>query len=484
MPSEIPAMKDFRWEDVFAVNPDYSLRPDAGRAVIIDRLDPNACAHSLVDTKTAIVFALLDGKRTLKEVADSLEYLCDLDAAAAALTVTNFFRLRRQFLIRTSDLPPEKRIHRYDPAEFIAAGDDYSTHSRLQRPLTLLWMPTLECATRCLYCYMEKRPLPKAMLLTDERNRELIREIIALNLVSLTISGGDIFMHENIFAYLELLIRGGVVPERISTKVPLGKEQIRRLVTLGIKDIQYSIDGPNAEICDFLVQTPGWFERSVETIRMLVEAGFNVNIHVILTGYNVEFAADTARFFHSLGVRSVKFSNYGRSTFHHSEGFWVAKKPADAFLAGLNELRKQCPGTELSYKIDPDYCEDNSPPEKKKARWENRARCSAYTSSMVILPDGNCIGCEQALHDEFYSMGNLRDKNLLEVWNSKQADELAYPPRELFKGTVCFDCEDFDRCHNGPGYCFRLAYAVFGTIYAPPPECPRAPKGQRVSGCV
>ncbi len=472
----------FDWNDVCVLHPDFGLYPDAGRAFLADLKEPEACRYAVVDTRRAIVIALLDGKRTLRQVAEVLGYLCDLDAGTAAKAIENFMLTGNVPLIRTRDLPPGTKIREYNPAEFVSAGDRFSRKIRLSRPLGILWMPTLDCAVRCLYCYLQRQAMPRHALLPDRRNRELIRELLELKLLTLTVGGGDLFMHENIFDYLELLVSGGIVPRPISTKVPLNREQIHRLVEMGVKEVQYSIDGPNAEICDFLVRTPGWFERSVRTIRLMVEAGLRVIIHAILTGYNAGTAEETALFFHSLGVQVIKFSFYTRSIIHHRESLWARKTEVEKLKNGLDDLRSRCPGTEFLYRHEPEFSEMTA--EEKQANFASRSRCSAYIMAMAIMPDGNCFGCEQTPQDDFYSMGNVRDKSILEVWNSKKAEELAFPPRELFKGTVCFDCPDFDRCHEERGYCFRMSYQVYGTIYAPAPNCPRAPKGLRLQSGI
>ncbi len=472
---------DFDWSDVFGLHPDYRLRPDVGRAVLVNVREANACKFKVIDTRRALVIALMDGKRTLRTVAEMLAYLGNLDAGSAERAISNFMLASEVPLVRVRDLPAGTRIPESDPAEIIAAGDSFSRRGRLGKPIAVLWIPSLDCVCRCRYCYMNRRPVARDALLSDERIRELIREFIDLKLVSLS-TGGEFFALEKSFDYLELLAGGGLIPYPLSTKVPLRREQIRRLVEIGVKVIQYSIDGPNAEICDFLVRTPGWFTRSVESVRMMVEAGLHVIIHVILTGYSARYAEETARFFRSLGVPLIRFSGYNRSIYHHSESLWLPRADSERLKQGLKKLQDECPQAELVYFPETDYSEMDA--EAKARNFANRSRCSAYTFALTIMPDGSCLGCEQMPQDEEFTLGNVRDRTILEVWNSKRAEELAYPARELFRGTVCFDCPDFDECHEERGYCFRMAYQAYGTIYAPSPNCPRAPKGLKITGCV
>ncbi len=473
----------FDWNEIYVLNPDHHLYLDDDRALIVNRKEPRERRYWYVDTRQAFVGAFLDGTKTFKDLIPLIAYVADLSAEDAEKMIADFMKITVFPLVKFKDLPAGARLRKNKPADFVKGGNKQVTNRiRTSFPLSLMWMPTLECATRCIYCYMHKRKVPREAMLSDERNRRLIREIIDLDVPWLTVGGGDLFMHEHVFDYLELLTAADIFPEPLSTKVPLTREQIRRLVEIGVKAIQYSIDGPNAEVCDFLMRTPGWFDRSVETIRNLAAAGIKVTTHTILTSYNADLAAETVRFMYSLGARTIRVDNYSRSTYHHSESFWTPRAAAEKLEGELGELRGSFPDAEINYKTDTDYLETSE--EAKKKSWPPKSICTAYTMGMTILPDGECIACEQVLQDEYNSMGSVRDKTIREVWDSPRARELAHPPRELFKGTVCFDCEDFDPCHYQKGYCFRLAYTAYGSIYAPPPNCPRAPRGLKISGCV
>ncbi len=474
-----PAVLD--QDEIYVLDPDCRLYPDDGRVAVVDR-KKEGHEHRFVSAQSAVVAALLDGKRTIRELIRTVQYLAGMDEKTAGEAVAGLARVLP--LVKIKDVAPGTRLRQYRPEDFIAAGGrpPPANPHRLRQPLSVLWMPTLECPVRCIYCYLNKRHVPKEAMLSHERNLRLLREFIDLDVPWLSISGGDLFMHEHIFEYLEILNGAGLLPENLPTKVPLTKEKIRRLTEIGIKKIQYSIDGANAETCDFLVQTPGWFDRSVQTIRALAEAGILVRTHVILNGHNADSAEETILFLYSLGSREIAVENYGRSVFRHSESLWVPKPAADKLQAIMADLRTRCPGAELSYKTDVDFGEMTA--EEKKKSWPPKSLCTAYTMGMTILADGECIACEQILQDDYLSMGNVRDKTILEVWNSPRVRELARPPRDRFKGTACFDCEEFEECVHGRGYCFRFSYAAYGSIYAPSPNCPRAPKGFKLCGCI
>jgi MoaA/NifB/PqqE/SkfB family radical SAM enzyme len=63
----------------------------------------------------------------------------------------------------------------------------------------------------------------------------------------------------------------------------------------------------------------------------------------------------------------------------------------------------------------------------------------------------------------------------MDVWNGEELLNFAYPPREKFLGSACYDCPDLMDCQSKAGYCFRDAFFNYGTVYGPPPKCPLAP---------
>ncbi len=480
-------LETFDWDEVYVLNPRIRLYPDDGRIIGVEVEEGDKVEYSfqhwLAEPQKAVVAALLDGRRTLRELGRVVQYLLGAGAGDAEKTIAGFVKIMP--LIRAKDAPAGTRLRKYNPADFIAAAKRRLPvpRRRMRIPLSILWIPTMDCPVRCGYCYMNRRYLPANARLSHERNLRLVEEIIALDVPWLSIAGGDLFMHEHIFEYLEMFYRADVMPPfYVSTKVPLTGGQIKRLAAMGMRGIQYSVDGPNAKICDFLVGTPGWFDRSVQTIRGLVEAGIRVKVHAILTGYNHQYAEETIIFLHSLGVKEIKLDNYSRSTFHHSESMWVPRTAAEELEKKLDGLRARCPGTEIHYRIFSDPLDQ--PEEEKKRAWPDRSACTAYVSNVTILPDGECFGCEQLLQDDYLSMGNVREQTIRELWDSPRVRELIYPPREYFRGTPCFDCGEFEQCVYERGYCFRFSYAAFRSVYTHPPACPKAPKGLRVTGCV
>jgi len=480
-------LQDFRWDEIWVLNPESMIRPDRGRAYLATRDTAGDMKRCFVHTELAIITALLNGKRTLAEVVDIIKYVFELNEEDAEKTMVNFMKSVRGWglpLVRASDLPKNSKIKQYNPNDFACVGSRWNENKeepKLKSPSIVTLTPTYKCATNCIYCYSAKRPVSKEAMLSFARIQELIDEMKEIGVYKVWLTGGDPMMHPRILDILELLTNAGIAFD-LPTKVPMNKQQINRLASMGLKDLQFSIDGPNAEICDFMMQTPGWFERAVETIKMLIEAGIGVRTNTILTSYNIKYAEETMRFLNSLDVYRAKLTLYSRSIYHHSESFWAPKEEAEKLLENIDHLQSTCPGTEIIYNYDKDW--NDYTQEEKEEKWKPTGACTAFTETLHITPDGICIPTEEMLQSEHYVLGNVTNNTIQEVWDSERFDRVRRPSRELFKRTACYTCSEYDVCHYQLGYCFRDAYKAYGTPFAPPPACPKAPKGLKLAGCV
>lgn len=106
--------------------------------------------------------------------------------------------------------------------------------------------------------------------------------------------------------------------------------------------------------------------------------------------------------------------------------------------------------------------------------WGQRSACSAGRTQMMICADGKVSPCEQMAENNKNFCGDLKNQLLQEVWNSQEFDEKTiHLDRDKFIDTVCYDCDEWEKCHVLTGNCIRDTSIRYGTIYAPPANCPK-----------
>lgn len=110
-------------------------------------------------------------------------------------------------------------------------------------PLSANLMVTTKCSTDCLYCYANRQLRPT---LKTEKLLDLIRELYEQGTINVTLTGGDIFAHQDWPVVLERVRQYGYKPF-LSTKTPLDYNQIKYLRELGYEEIQFSLDSTDSE---------------------------------------------------------------------------------------------------------------------------------------------------------------------------------------------------------------------------------------------
>ena len=143
----------------------------------------------------------------------------------------------------------------------------------------------------------------------------------------------------------------------------------------------------------------------------------------------------------------------------------------------LNELFNNLKYKYSNIKID--YQNDISVGGKRNLtseQWNKRSPCSGGRVKMIIQPNGDVTLCNHCPHSNMFVVGNICNQSLLEIWHSKKLYDFLYPNENNFKGTVCFECNEFDKCHFERGYCYKDSFYSYRTIYDAPPECPKQDK--------
>ncbi len=460
----------------------WRLRNDCKR-VVIYKYSTEESEWRVVPPQTALALSLFDGERTLQEVAEKLESLVGLSKLDTREYLTE---LVAQYYIKDNILVESNSISKadwcvYDPADMIIAPSDFKAIKRLEAPLSLLLMPFNTCDVDCRYCYSQRKPVKTSSLLSIQRWRETISEAADAGVSVVTFSGGDPMRYPEILQLMDILIERDFT-FMMSTKSPINDDTARQLMEMGLGErfFQISIDAWSPKLADFMVKKSGYRDRAIQSIKNLVRYGIKVRTNTVCTPSNYQEAPELIRQLQTLGVTRSTVTVYGRSMYRHNDALFVSADQMDWLREQIEKIRQELPNANISF--NGSVLDHNAIPlEEKKMAWKSRANCSGGITSMTICADGRVILCEQMPHEQTYTAGSIAKQGLLEIWHSSRMMELAFPKREQFEKTICYDCDDFDSCHQETGYCFRDALNVYGNVYMPPPNCPKAPPSVRLS---
>ena len=352
---------------------------------------------------------------------------------------------------------------------------------RLQFPLSLVIMPTYQCFTDCVYCYAERPALPASEYLPKERWVELLSEAGESGLDLLTFSGGDPLMYPGIEELLEVAQRYQMYCV-LPTKTRVTRERAERLAALLYRSdvVQVSVDSFDPEIAAAMMRTPGYAEIARESIQNFLASGVKVRTNTVVTPINFASVESLLRELRAMGVPRANLTSYGLTHYRHDARLFLSEAQHAELNQTVQRLKTELDWPEVkcnSASRDFSNPGSNSSPEQ----WRERTHCSGGTSSMVILPNGDVVLCEQVPDTAPFVVGNVRHDSLSQVWNSERLYEFVVPNREKFGTTACRECEEFDTCHRVYGRCFRDALFNYGTMFAPNPSCPHAPPGIRMA---
>ena len=171
---------------------------------------------------------------------------------------------------------------------------------------------TSGCNLACQHCWLSPAYQPDGGTgghLEYDLFAQAIEEGLPLGLRSVKLTGGEPLLHPDFASIIDLL-RQKELGLTIETNGTLLSRELafylKEHSTLG--HISVSLDGAKAETHDPFRGVKGSFDRAVQGVRWLVEAGFHPQVIMSLHPGNVDEIETLVRLAESLGAGSVKFN--------------------------------------------------------------------------------------------------------------------------------------------------------------------------------
>ncbi len=486
------------------ISPYWRLKR-SGDWVVLSKYQAEEMTYTITSPLVGATLPLFNGRLSIRHLSMILQYAHDFNDFETAknilVSIINKVNEKSDAIIEMrGDLAPY--VKEYDSLEFITAPSKGMSQKRLVYPLSLTTMFSNACETNCVYCYANRRHVPLSRQLSTKRWIEIFHEARSLGIELISLSGGDPLFRKDAITLLGELVKLKML-FLVSTKCHITREKADRLVDIGMtvpinqftREIQISMDGPDENTADYLAGSRGYFHRAIDSIRNLKEKGFNLRVKAVLTPLNASRVYEWIRFMVELGVSKLSVAAYNRTFYRHRDDLFLSQEDRKLIGEQCNQARADFPEMELKMSglrsvLTPrerDFISktrmeamsgklENHTASEKMEKWKNRTHCSGGRSSIVITPDGKVVLCDTVPQEGIFVIGDLSTQTIMEVWNSQELMEFAYPSRDKFMGTACYDCSYVNDCLSSPaGYCFRNSYFNYGTVFGPPPECPLTP---------
>jgi MoaA/NifB/PqqE/SkfB family radical SAM enzyme len=448
-----------------------------------------------------VLLCLFDGEKNLKTVKDEFAAVTGSNRESINTFVSRLlenptaikvdfngstFYFPQNTLIRAGK---KNNVSYYNPGDFLIPNNQLDFKSqRLYEPLDTEIMLNNTCETGCIYCYVDKRK-PFTCQIPFKRIVELVREAKEMGMRSFNPAGGELFKYKYWEELLNVLVENHFDPI-VTTKYPLNERLIKKLKDTGLKRVNISIDTINrSQMYKLLNVNEKYYDLFLKTLKDLNNNDFDIHIYTQVTSINQDSIGELLNYLlgfeniNCIKVRSTTFSLYPKG--ERNNYLWLRpdKKKLDKIKDMVTRLDEKH-GDRIRFFFH-EYPERkkyiNPSKQEKQALFKNRPQCSGNFHSFYVLPDGKVTICEELYWHPQFIIGDLLKQSIREMWNSEKALSLYRFSKDELRvreQSACKTCNDFDRCHQERGVCWKQVLYAYGEENwdYPDPRCPLAPQ--------
>ena len=322
---------------------------------------------------------------------------------------------------------------------------------------SLSFMITNKCNLHCSFCSRNAKNTNDIFMDPNFIYEQISEAIKWAPLQTINLSGGEPFLHPQLERIFEI-INSFNLNIRINTNGILLNDKIISLINkYNVKMFTISLDSANAEIHDKIRGQKGAFDKTIKSIKRLVDNGCKIFVKATVNKENVDTIFDLMKLVETLGVYGFSYSRtipIGRAKVIDND---------DEFIRKYFEMGKMTSKYALTSKLE--FLIDDPLRHKFDTRIEEYFKtkpdlskvwggCTAGCNFLYILLNKDVLACTAIVEP----CGNLNNNTLQEIWEkSKQIEELR--TRENLKGK-CGKCKNKYIC----GGCRAYAYATTGDI--------------------
>ena len=261
---------------------------------------------------------------------------------------------------------------------------------------------TYRCNLDCFFCYndlgLRGKPLTFAQYAT------FLRDLAAMNVMNITLSGGEPLAHPDFFRIGALGRDLGFVVRIKSNGHALRGDLARRLhEEIDPFIVEVSLHGAQAATHDRQTRVPGSFVRLIENLHEITALGLRVKVNSTLTSWNENETAEMYAICDSLGL-PLRFD--------------LQVSPRDDGDRTPLDVSPSREGIRKLMQVENDrYRAFHGVPDGSAALAANASpspekHCGAGSSGIAIDPYGNIYPCVQWRR----AVANLHDVRIGEVW--------------------------------------------------------------------
>ena len=298
---------------------------------------------------------------------------------------------------------------------------------------------TQQCPNCCLYCSSMSSPA-KTTLLRYDHITGAIDDAIALGAQSISISGGEPFLHPDVIRILDYISSKNIECSVYTSGIILGKDNnptsmpdtLLQSIKGKVSKLIVNIEAADETTYNHIMGTSfGGFLLMQDSVKKAIKTGITVEAHVVPMKLNIHQLPKIMALCNKLGIARVSFLRLvvqGRAYAHKSE---ILLTDDDIVYAKylITTQTQQYQGT-VRFGIPFAGC-------------SHRINCMTGSSKLDIRYDGRVYPCEayKDMPDGVNAPDNILEKRLSAIYeNSAYLNEIRQQLEEFQKVNTCESC--------------------------------------------
>jgi radical SAM protein with 4Fe4S-binding SPASM domain len=311
-------------------------------------------------------------------------------------------------------------------------------------PLEFVWLEiTGACNLKCLHCYQaEKKPNHPKDKMTDEDWIRVMQQVYTVGCKKLQFIGGEpTIKPERLIKLIEISKKIGFEFVEVFTNATLINDSDIAFFGANQINVAVSVYGSKPEIHDKVTRVKGSFEKTINNLKKMVNAGIKTRVGIVAMSVNQDNVYDAQQFIQNLGVPNVKI-----------DPVRPCGNGKDSQLIPTEILKK--------YQI--------SKPSFSHCTFKKfqRVRCghNCFSKNICVTPTGDVLPC---IMERDLVLGNIFDNPISEIIGTKKALKIRNITKDQVE--VCKDCEYRYCCFD----CRPKAKnsSPTGNLFAKPIDC-------------